>query len=279
MKRTIDLNSADWCELVFDGKNKEYGAYAMRQTSGRRHILAFGIMIIAVAFLALLPNIMEKVKASVNYNIGTTTTVEIGGIKVKEEEKTVELPKVELPPARDIRNSIKYTPPVITKDVNVNDENELKSIDKVLENPKIAIGYVNRMDGTNNADAELARDLLKITASGTGGGGTTVTDVFRTAEVMPQFPGGTTELYKYISENLRYPAIDIEMGTQGQVVIQFVVGLSGEIKEAKILRGISVNCDKEAMRVVKGMPKWIPGRQNGNLVQVYFTLPISFKLK
>lgn len=279
MKRTIDLNSADWCELVFDGKNKEYGAYAMRQTSWRRHILAFGIMIIAVAFLALLPNIMEKVKASVNYNIGTTTTVEIGGIKVKEEEKTVELPKVELPPARDIRNSIKYTPPVITKDVNVNDENELKSIDKVLENPKIAIGYVDRMDGTNNADAELARDLLKITASGTGGGGTTVTDVFRTAEVMPQFPGGTTELYKYISENLRYPAIDIEMGTQGQVVIQFVVGLSGEIKEAKILRGISVNCDKEAMRVVKGMPKWIPGRQNGNLVQVYFTLPISFKLK
>lgn len=281
MKRTIDLNSADWCEVVFEGKNKEYGAYAMRQTSGRRHILALGIITVAVAFLALLPNILDKVKASVGHNIGITTTVEIGTLKVEEETvKPIDLPKTELPPARDIRNSIKHTPPVITKDVDVDDENELKSMDKLLEDPKIAIGFVDRMDGTNNSDAELARDLLKMTATGTGGGGgDNGNTIFKHVEVMPQFPGGTSELYRYISDNLKYPPVDMEMGTQGQVVIQFVVGTAGEIKDAKILRGVSVNCDKEALRVVKNMPKWIPGRQNGNLVQVYFTLPIVYRLK
>ena len=86
-------------------------------------------------------------------------------------------------------------------------------------------------------------------------------------------------MYKYIGDNLKYPAIDQEMGTQGRVIIQFVVGIAGEIKDVKVMRGVSVNCDKEALRVIKSMPRWIPGRQNGNPVQVYFTLPIQFKLK
>lgn len=95
---------------------------------------------------------------------------------------------------------------------------------------------------------------------------------------MPVFPGGEKEMYQYIFNNLKYPVPDIEVGTQGKVIIQFVVGRDGSITNATIVRGISIGCDKEALRVVKSMPKWIPGRQNGIPVQVYFTLPIVFKL-
>lgn len=280
MKRTIDLNSTDWCDVVFEGKNKEYGAYAMRQTSGKRHVWAFGIMTLGVALVAALPHIMDQVKTTAKYSEGITSVHVVSDINVKEEKVIPEIPKMEAPPAREYIKSIQYTPPVITKDVNVGDDEELKGMNKLLENPKIAIGYVDRLDGKDGLQGDLAKDLLpQITGEGTGGGGGGTNTVFKTAEVMPQFPGGTAEMYKYISENLKYPAIDQEIGTQGKVVIQFVVGMQGEIKEAKILRGVSVNCDKEAMRVVKGMPKWIPGRQNGNLVQVYFTLPITFRLK
>lgn len=278
MKKTIDLNSTDWCEVVFEGKNKEYGAYAMRQTSSRRHIMAFGITTIAVAVVALLPNILEKVKSTVNINEGTTTVHVMNEIEVKEE-KVLDIPKLATPPAQNIRNSIKVTPPVITKDDQVGD-GDMKSMDEILADPKIAIGYVDRMDGTNDTNAELARNLLpKGTGEGGGESGGSANTIFKTAEVMPQFPGGIADMYKYIGDNLKYPAIDQEMGTQGRVIIQFVVGIAGEIKDVKVMRGVSVNCDKEALRVIKSMPRWIPGRQNGNPVQVYFTLPIQFKLK
>jgi protein TonB len=96
---------------------------------------------------------------------------------------------------------------------------------------------------------------------------------------MPQFPGGQDEMYRFIGNNLKYPAIDQEMGTQGRVTVRFVVSKTGEITNIELLKGISPTCDKEAIRVIKSMPKWIPGKQSGNPVQVYFTMPIVFKLK
>lgn len=97
-------------------------------------------------------------------------------------------------------------------------------------------------------------------------------------EQMPQFPGGDQEMMKFIKENLKYPIIDAENGVQGRVTMRFVVDENGSIQDAQIVRGLSPGCDKEALRVVRMMPKWIPGKQNGKNVAVYFTLPIIFKL-
>ena len=103
--------------------------------------------------------------------------------------------------------------------------------------------------------------------------------VFEMVEQQPQFPGGMQELMKYIRDNLRYPVIAQENGTQGRVIVGFVVGSNGKIRDVKVLRSVDPYLDKEAVRVVESMPSWIPGRQNGQAVSVKYTLPIQFKLQ
>lgn len=101
---------------------------------------------------------------------------------------------------------------------------------------------------------------------------------YEAVEQMPTFPGGETELMKFIRDNLKYPVIAQENGIQGRVILRFVVSKTGAIDNVTVLRSLDPTCDKEAIRVVKSMPKWIPGKQNGNNVPVYFTLPVVFKL-
>ena len=102
--------------------------------------------------------------------------------------------------------------------------------------------------------------------------------IYNVVEEMPQFPGGDAELMKYIYDNLRYPAVAQENGIQGQVLLRFVVSRTGAIENIQVLRSPDPSLAKEAVRVLQGMPKWIPGKQNGNEVPVYFTLPVKFKL-
>ncbi|GAB6120548.1 TonB family protein [Dysgonomonas termitidis] len=101
---------------------------------------------------------------------------------------------------------------------------------------------------------------------------------FVTVEQMPGFPGGETEMHRFINDNLKYPVVAQESGIQGRVTIRFVVTKTGAISDVTVIRGIDPSCDKEAVRVVKAMPKWIPGKQNGLNVPVYFTLPVVFRL-
>lgn len=103
-------------------------------------------------------------------------------------------------------------------------------------------------------------------------------DVLLSVEHMPSYPGGESEMNKYISENLKYPVEAQAKGTQGRVAIRFIVGKTGEIRNVTVVRGIDSECDAEAVRVIKAMPKWIPGREKGENVDVYFTIPITFKL-
>ncbi|MCD7973870.1 MAG: energy transducer TonB [Candidatus Azobacteroides sp.] len=101
---------------------------------------------------------------------------------------------------------------------------------------------------------------------------------FEEVTSTPEFPGGKDSLLKYLSHNLIYPAIAVENKIQGKVVVSFVVKKDGTIDDIKIVRGIDPSCDKEALRIVKRMPAWIPGKENGEAVNVHYTLPIVFKM-
>ncbi|MBI9062291.1 MAG: energy transducer TonB [Marinilabiliaceae bacterium] len=103
--------------------------------------------------------------------------------------------------------------------------------------------------------------------------------VFFIVEDMPEFPGGETELRKYIAQSVKYPVIAQENGIQGRVYISFVVSKKGEVTDVKVARGVDPNLDKEAIRVVKAMPKWKPGKQRGKAVKVSYTVPINFVLQ
>ena len=104
-------------------------------------------------------------------------------------------------------------------------------------------------------------------------------EVFTIVEQMPSFPGGDQKMYEYLSKNIKYPQIARESGIQGRVFVNFVVEPDGSVSNVKVLRGIGGGCDEEAMRVVKAMPKWTPGKQRGKAVRVSYTLPVVFKLQ
>jgi len=102
--------------------------------------------------------------------------------------------------------------------------------------------------------------------------------IFTVVESMPGFPGGDAARIKYLNENIQYPQMARESGIQGRVFVTFVVEKDGSVTDVKVLRGIGGGCDEEAVRVIKNMPKWVPGKQRGKPVRVQFNMPILFKL-
>ena len=104
-------------------------------------------------------------------------------------------------------------------------------------------------------------------------------EIFQIVEEMPAFPGGEAKLMEYVGKNIKYPQIARETGIQGRVFIGFVVEPDGSVSNVKLLRGIGGGCDEEAMRVVKNMPKWKPGKQRGKAVRVQYMLPVNFRLQ
>jgi len=103
--------------------------------------------------------------------------------------------------------------------------------------------------------------------------------IFTIVEEMPTFPGGEAELFKYLAKNIKYPQMASDAGISGVVYVTFVVGRDGKITDVKVLRGIGGGCDEEAVRVVKSMPPWKPGKQRGKPVTVQYNLPIRFTLR
>ena len=172
-----------------------------------------------------------------------------------------------------MKSTIKFTAPVIKKDEEVADEDELKSQDELTESKvQISIADVKGNDELNGKDiADLQEVITQAPEE--------KEEPYTMVEQMPQFPGGPAELLKYIAKNLHYPAIAAENGIQGRVILRFVVSAEGNVENVQVLRSLDPYCDKEAIRVVQSLPKWIPGKQNGRNVPVYYTCPIVFKLQ
>lgn len=271
MKNPIKLNSQEWCDIVFNGKNKSYGAYEMRMSSSKRHIAAFVVTLGLPILIILAATIIGKVQAA-NRDRTENINVEIIMDNLTMENPIEEVIEVTVPePPKPIVNSIRFIPPVIGADIDVIDENVITMEDVVTDTR--VVGYIDVIEGTDDRSHELARDEDVAIVTETPQG------PIDFAEVMPQFPGGEAEMMSYVGKNLRYPTIDQENGTQGRVIVRFVVTKTGAIDQVEIMRGISPTADREAMRVVKSMPKWIPGKQNGKPVAVYFNLPVLYRLK
>ena len=103
--------------------------------------------------------------------------------------------------------------------------------------------------------------------------------IFDVVEQNPSFPGGERAMQKWLNDNLRYPAVAAEMGVSGKVHVQFVVGRDGSVRDIEVIRPVDPSLDKEAVRAISKMPKWIPGRQRGNPVTARFTMPVNFVLE
>lgn len=269
MAKDIDLTSNGWIDLVFRDKNKAYGAYVLRKTSSKRHIISFIILAIIAILVFTIPMLIRTLTPK--SKVTSTEVNQLSKVQLDiPEENTIK--KVDVPPPPKLKSSIKFTPPVIKKDEEVQKEDEIKSQDQLHETKlSISVADVKGSDDADAVDIATLNDNKAIVEE--------ESKPFTVAEQMPEFPGGTDKLMGFISSNIHYPIVAAETGIQGTVILRFVVGKTGMIENIIVLRSLDISCDNEAIRVVKKMPKWIPGKQNGKAVPVYFTLPVRFRLE
>lgn len=268
----IDLAAKDWCDLIFEGRNKEYGAYALRAGARARYtraVITVLIIVLACIFLPLLVKTMVPKQEDTTMD-ATTNLSQIKEAEVKDQhiEKHYE-PKKEQPQL--IKSSIKFTAPKIAPDNEVSEADEMKSQEE-LGKSKVSISIAD----VKGNDEERGKDIADIKEVITSK--PVEEKVYQVVEQMPSFPGGEDALLAYIGKHLKYPSVALEQGTEGTVTVRFVVTGTGQIGEIQVLRSVDPYLDREAKRVIASLPKFIPGKQQGRPVSVWYICPIQFKI-
>jgi protein TonB len=278
----IDLYDPKWVDLVFADKNKAYGAYKLRMGTSGRNIKALTILVVAALLIGgFLVYKIQKQKAdeAAQARLEALQLSKLQEQAKKREKKDVVKPKVE--PKKEIpvaRQTQKFTAPVIKKDELVKEENQVKQMDQL--DAKVAVGTEN-VKGTTDRTVEAVRNDIAVgTPPPPPAPKPEVSNkVFDVVEQMPSYPGGTGALMSYLNSNIKYPVVAQENGVQGRVIVGFVVERDGSITDVNILKSIDPSLDREAARVVRSMPRWTPGKQNGQAVRVKYNVPVTFRLQ
>ena len=283
----VDIISREWCDLVFEGRNKSYGAYDLRSKAGRRHLYAIIDILVGIAVIAGLIFTYAKAKEAIQASLAADTEAVTELSELKKDELKKEEPKVqkqEEQPKQEqlqkvaVRASVGFTVPDIVD--KVDESKKVKNQDELnRSNLTVAYGdYAGDANGKGTID-----DLLK----GQEAGGDAPQHK-KTAEEAPihtvveqpaQFPGGEAALLAYVAKNIKYPAIAVEQEIQGTVQLRFVVEANGSIGDVQVVKSLESHCDKEAVRVVKSLPRFIPGKQQGRPVRVWFNLPVRYSIQ
>ncbi len=285
MAKEVDLSSKEWRDIVFEGKNKEFGAYVLRTDSVSRHNKAvayvLGVLIVILALLILsISGVFsrsddDELAVSTEQEIATFDAQDEEEEEIEEEQVKIEEPEEIIAP-EEVANEQRITDLLIVEDDKFEKEKEVKTQEDMTKNEAQA-GVIDITEGTNDLNKQVVREqVIQETKP------KEVEDkVYNIAmvEQKPEFPGGEAAMYKWLSDHINYPVAAAEEGVQGRVVVEFVVSKTGNVENVRVLRGRHPALDKEATRLVKSMPKWQPGRNNGQPVKVTYTLPITFKLQ
>ena len=250
----------NWDDLVFENKNKAYGAYLVRKSYSQNLTTGLGVSVCLACLLLIAPKIMSALFPGQQI-IPDMETLKEDLATVFVQPPLVEPPPVQPPPAAATHST--FTPTVTTREV----------------------------DTPPPTNAEIA---ASIDASNTGEGTVPGTEVYVApveipvpvepsivtfAEVMPAYNGGLQGMYQFIARKLKYPRVAQRNGTEGTVFVSFVVSKEGKVTDVSVTKGISDECDKEAARVIAMLDQWTPGSQNHRAVNVRMTIPIKFQLE
>jgi periplasmic protein TonB len=265
----------EWVELVFEGRNKNYGAYVIRKNQGNNTVWGLVITLAMGGAAIIVPQLVQAFSNPVPVEeryIGGEVVLD-DNIEVKEKIEPI---VVETPPAAPVE-TIKDLPFVVVP----NDE-----VDEIIpsneDKDKTKTGNVTTVGEPSDGDGILIEETF--------GGGGNEPDIIEKeielppiliAEQMPEFIGGEEEMMKYLGSHIVYPETEKENGIAGTVYLQFVIERDGSISNVNTLRGVrgGVGLQNEATRIVQAMPKWLPGKQNGKTVRVQFNLPVNFRLR
>lgn len=262
---TAKLLEADYLDIIYDHRNKLYGGYELRRHYDERlkkGVLFLFSIIAAVCCLSFVGTDKTEVRPIVAHYCPQIIDIPLPA----QPELKVEPPKPVEPPRQ--AKTLPFTAPVIT-------DEPIRPDEQMTENRNLA----NVVPGVGTSDSG-STDIAPVITTGNGhtnvvANNTESLKPFIYVEQMPQFDGDKDA---YLQKNLRYPDAARENGIDGRVVVQYVINEDGSVSDVTLVKGIGGGCDEEAVRVVKTMPKWKPGKQNGKPVKVLFTLPIKFVL-
>ena len=285
MAKNVDLTSKEWRDLVFEGKNQEFGAYQLRKSSDKRHNLAMLYVLIGLAVVAAILfslNMYNDYRAEIEAAEAKERAEkmsaaqlaqmeEVEEVEEEVEEQRFEQPEIEVP--QEVLATVQVTQIAIVDAEEV--KNEVMDMEAQQED-NTARGVVNQ-EGSDDAD-KFQAVAEQVVVKEPDPEPVKEEKIFVAVEQQPEFPGGTAALMKWLASNVRYPQMALENGISGRVIVKFVVEKDGSVSGVTLVRGVDKDLDREAIRVVKSMPKWQPGKNNGQAVRCYFNLPVNFKL-
>ncbi|HSC53348.1 MAG TPA: TonB family protein [Phnomibacter sp.] len=267
------LQHADFIDILFDGRNKEYGAYELRRSYNKRLSMAIAAMM-GISLVVFVGAVISKD----NRDKAVATTIVDNVELIDVESPTEELPPppaLPEPPAQI--ETAQFTPPVIVQDELVNPEDETPDVAKLDD---VKIGTMNidgdKFDGTVMPPQE---------AHGTGEAAAIQPEKedwekeFVKVEMEAQFPGGASAWKRYLERNMRYPDAAQDNGTQGVVKVQFLIDKDGNISEVEALNNPGDGIAEEAIRIIAKGPKWIPAEQNNRKVKYRQVQSITFRME
>lgn len=286
-KRNVDLTSKEWRDMVFANKVKDFGAYDLRKNSDKRHNLAVLFTLIGLVIIAILVVCWSKysdyrleqekiAKAEAEKMMQAQLQEQQQEEEVIEEEPEQQKLEMEIPEVQEeVLATVQVTQIAIVEEV----KNEVMSQDEQKED-NTARGVVNQ-EGQDDADKfQAVKEQVRVVEEPkeVAPPKPEPEQIFTAVEQQAEFPGGQAALMKWLSNNIRYPEAAQQNDIQGRVIVRFVVEKDGSVGAAEVIKGVDKDLDREALRVVKKMPKWQPGKNNGVAVRSYFTLPVQFKL-
>jgi periplasmic protein TonB len=259
----------DLKDIVFEGRNKEYGAYALKSLYNKYVSLSTTGAILLFSLIASYPLITAFFVQEDNNDKSTGTvrviTLENIFTEIPADKKDLQIPKTNSPKTP----SIKFLVPDVKPDALVTNEVIPTQEELLGNNPG-----TETVEGNSNG-IDLIEENIELIETNNEATET----VYNWAEEMPKFPGGETELRKFFTQHLVYPEIAKRAEVEGKVILSFIVDKNGNIIDVEVAKSIGAGCDEEAMRVLNIMPRWIPGKQNGNPVFTRINIPVVFKLR
>ena len=261
-------------ELIFANRNKAYGAYFLRQvynkTVSRSTVL--GIAIIGLALIG--PTIYANLKpAEEKKKIVLANPLDLPPPPI---DKNIPPPPPPPPPPPEMKAppTTKFLPPEIKPDDEVTKEEPPPKQEELAKAPageETVKGDPNAVEAVVDPGDGKKEEVVEVKPD--------VEEVFNVVEQQPEFPGGAAKMYQYLGKNIKYPSAAQRANVTGKVFLTFVVNTDGSIVSVETMKGNGFGCDEEAIRVVKTMPKWNPGKQSGRAVRVKYTLPVNFTLE
>lgn len=268
----METKKTSWENIVFEYRNKDYGAFRLRNLYPRNISIAIISVVTGYLMLFLVPTLFGKSEKIEPTSENESTKI----VYYAELAPPPPIEKTYVPPPKTVDQStiqkvVKYVAPKLTTE-EVNEVEDIPTVEEVSSN---VIGTQN-IEGTGNI---VYNEPIRVEAPVATEPKPEVAEkkvVYNFVQKQPEFPGGQGALFKYLHDNIVYPQLALENGVQGMVVMQFTVNENGELSDLTIIKSVNQACDEEAIRVVKNMPRWIAGEQNGKKVSVRFTIPIRF---